>query len=181
MGYYITSYLTDSSEIKKIYGSKNEKLLATLIKELSEELNSLNEDFDYELTANKNSKEILTDIINGEVRFPEIAFMYGYIYEQLCKYYGKIIAPPGDEYSTPYYWEIPKSSYKAFISIPFSDDFPEIYSIEVNNLETERDLFLSLKERKGISEEDLNIEKEDFKFIFAEAIKQKKDLVFFLY
>lgn len=191
MGYYLTSYLTNSSEIKKLYGSKDEKLLTTLLKDLSEELESLNDDFDYELNENedfdsddienKDSQQILTDIINGEVRFPELAFMYGYVYELLCKYYGKTIFPPNKEYSTAYYWEIPKSSYKAFISIPFSSDFPEIYSIEISNLEAEKDLFLSLKDRNGINEEGLKIEKEDFKFIFDEAIKQKKDLVFFLY
>lgn len=182
MGYYVTSYLTDSSEIKKLYGSKDEIKLKRLLTDLSEELNSLNEDFDYELTGNENSQEILTDIINGEIRFHNLAFMYGYVYEQLCIYYGKIIDPPNEEYSTAYYWEIPKKkSYKAFIPIPFSNDFPEIYSIDKNNLQTEKDLFLSITKRDGIDEDYLNIEKEDFRFIFDEAITQNKDLVFFLY
>ena len=181
MGYNVTSYLTKSSEIKKLYGSRDQKLLTTLLHDLSEELESLNNDFDYEFNENEDSQQILTDIINGEVRFPELAFMYGYVYELLCKYYGKTVLPPNKEYSTTYYWEIPKSPYKAFIPIPFSDDFPEVYSIEVNNLEKEKDLFLSLIERNGIDNEGLNIEKEDFRFIFEEAIEQNKDLVFFVY
>ncbi|MFD2938637.1 DUF7691 family protein [Flavobacterium notoginsengisoli] len=181
MGYYVTSYLTNSSEIKKVYGSKDEKLLTVILNDLSEELDSLNGSFDYAVTENKQSQKILTDIINGEVRFPELAFMYGYVYELLCEYYGEIIFPPNKEYSTTYYWEIPKLTHKAFISIPFSSDFPEIYSIYHNDLEQEKDLFLSIQKLDGINEETLKALKEDFDYIFDIAIEENRDLVFFLY
>jgi hypothetical protein len=181
MSYSVVSYLTDSNEIKKLYGSKDKELLASLLNELSEELDNLNDDFEDDISDDKNSQEVLTDIINGETRFPELAFMYGYVYEKLCGHYGEEIIPPNDEFSTNYYWAVPKQTYKAFIPIPFSSDFPEIYSIPTTGLQKEKDKFLALKKRDGIDEDYLKMEKEDFEFTFDKAIEDKKDLVFFLY
>lgn len=183
MGYYVTSYLTDSAKIKKIYGSKDAKLLNALLNDLSEELDTLNDDFDFddEIDENKNSQKVLADIINGEINFPELDYLYGYVYEKLCEYFGEIIAPPNDEFSTNYYWEIPKETYKAFIPIPFSSDFPEVYSIYAEDLQLEKAKFLALTERKGVDVDYLKTEKEDFEFVFNKAIEENKDLVFFLY
>ncbi len=181
MGYYVQSYLTDSSEIRKLYGSKNKELLASLLHELSEDLNNLNQYFSEELGDDKNSQKILTDIINGEVRFPKLAFMYGYVYEKLCDYYGEQVFPPNDEYSTDYYWSINKETYKAFVPIPFSNDFPEIYSILTTELQEEKERFLAPTKIRNVEDEDVESAKEDFKYIFEEALKKNKDLVFFLY
>lgn len=181
MSYSVLSYLTDSAEIKKVYGSRNKKLLATLLDEFSEDFDILNEDFENDLDKNENAQEILEDIIDGEIRFPEIAFMYGYVYEKICEYYGELIFPPNDELSTGYYWDVPKQTYKAFIPIPFSDDFPEIFSIENKDLKSNKERFLSLFDREDVDEETFRIEKEDFEFIFNQAMEENKDLVFFLY
>lgn len=183
MSYSVVSYLTNSTEIKKLYGSKNQKLLASLLDELSDELDDLNDDFDFDdnIGDAKNSQEVLTDIINGDIRFPELDYMYGFVYEKLCGHYGEQIFPPNDEFSTNYYWAIPKQTYKAFIPIPFSSDFPEIYSIPTTELQAEKDKFLALTERDGVDEDYLKMEKEDFKFTFDKAIEDNKDLVFFLY
>lgn len=180
MGYYVQSYLTDSDEIKKVYGSKNKTLLSSLLKKLSKELNELNDYFEDKLSDKINSQEILTDFINGEIRFPELDFMYGYVYEKMCEHYGKQVSPPNDEYSTDYYWNIDKTP-QAFVNIPFTNDFPEIYSISKNELKLEKDRFLALKNIEGIDKEDLKMDKEDFRFIFNKAIKENKDLVFFVY
>ena len=183
MSYSVTAYLTNSADIVKLHGSKNNNLLAVLLDELSEQLGNLNDDFDFDpnIGRDKNSQEVLRDIINGEIRFPEIAYLYGYVYEKLCQHYGAQVGPPNEEFSTNYYWAVPKQTYKAFIAIPFSSDFPEIFSIPVNDLPGEKERFLGLSERKGADEEYLKMEKEDFEFAFDKAIEEKKDLVFFLY
>ncbi|MCX8534239.1 DUF7691 family protein [Chryseobacterium luquanense] len=183
MGYYVTGYVTDSANIKNLYGSKDQEILTSLLNELSDSLDELNDDFDFDdnLNEEKNSQAVLTDIINGEIRFPELAYLYGYVYEKLCEYFGEIVDSPNDEFSTNYYWEIPKETYKAFIPIPFSSDFPEVYSIYAADLQTEKSKFLALTERKGVDSDYLKTEKEDFEFAFNKAIKENKDLVFFLY
>ncbi len=176
MGYSVQSYLVESAKIKQLYGSKDKVLLSTLLEKFEDKLEDLN------ATFCDDAQKILADIINGEVRFPELAFMYGYVYEFLCEYFGKKIFPPNEEYSSFYYWSIPnKETYKAFIPIPFSDDFPEIYNIAETDLEMEKQNFLSVSQIDGINEEDLQIEKESFEFAFDKALEQKKDLVFFLY
>ena len=183
MSYSVISYLTNSTEIKKLYGSKDKELLVYLLNELSDELNDLNNDFDFDdnIGDDKNSQEVLADMINGDIRFPELAYMHGYVYEKICRHYGEEIVPPNDEFSTNYYWAIPKQTYKAFIPIPFSSDFPEIYSIPTNELQTEKNKFLALTKRDDVDEDYLKMEKEDFEFTFDKAIENSKDLVFFLY
>lgn len=183
MSYSVVSYLTDSSRIKKLYGSRDQALLASLLDELSEVLDELNDEFDFDekIDDDNNSQAVLTDIINGEIRFPKIAYMYGYVYEKLCEYYGRQIIPLHDELSANYYWEIPKQTYSAFVPIPFSSDFPEIYSIPTERLAAEKSRFLALTQKEGVDGENLEMEKEDFAFSFDEAIKANMDLVFFLY
>lgn len=181
MGYYVQSYLTNANAIKQLYGSKDNYQLTTLFKKMADDLDELDTYFADEISNDKNAREVLKDITNGETRFSELAFMYGYVYEKLCKYYGKHILPPNDEYSTNYYCEIPKDVYKSFIPIPFSDDFPEMYSISIDELRLEKERFLALTTREGVDDEYLESEKKDFEFIFDKAIKENKDLVFFLY
>ena len=181
MGYYVQSILTDSKKIKSVFGCKNEVLLTQLIEKLYEELEILNSDFEDQINTSVNAHAVLKDIINGEIRFPKLAFLYGYVYEKLCKYYGETVHPPKNEYVTNYYWAIPKETYKTFIEIPFSNDFPEIYSIYFEDLIKEKERFLNLKELNGFENVDLAIAKQDFEFIFDKAIAEKKDLVFTLY
>lgn len=180
MGYYVQSYLTDAEKIKKIFASKDLVLFEKLEKEFKEDFEHLYDYFVDDLDENVFPASILLDIVNGEIRFPKFAFLYGYVYELLCKHYGEHVFPPDDEYSTNYFWEVPKEP-KAFIPIPFTKDFPEIYSIKINELQNEKGRFLALKERKGMPAEYIHLEKEGFEFIFDKAIKEKKDLAFFLY
>ncbi len=44
-----------------------------------------------------------------------MAFMYGYVYEKVCEYYGRII------YNAENLWQLDEQS--SFIPIPLSDDF----------------------------------------------------------
>lgn len=181
MSYSVVCYLTDASAIKRLYGCKNEALLSTLSAALEEELDDLNDAFETQTAGAINAQAILKDFINGETRFQETAFLYGYVYEKLCQYYGEEVVPPNDEFSPNYYWAVPKQTYKSFIPIPFSSDFPELYSITVNELHTEQKRFLALTQREGADEAYLKMEQEDFAFAFEQAIAANKDLVFFLY
>ena len=180
------SYLTDATKVIAVFGSKDQELLAELTKKLSKQFDELNDWFEDEITSENNAQEILKDIVNGEIRFPNLGYMYSYVYEKIVEHYGKIFFPTNmeyNEYSTNYYWDVPKEeTYKAFMPIPFSDDFPEVYSIEKENLKAEKALFLSVTKRSDDVDEDyLKIEKEGFEFAFDKAISKNKDLVFFLY
>ncbi|ARS42233.1 hypothetical protein CA265_22260 [Sphingobacteriaceae bacterium GW460-11-11-14-LB5] len=181
MSYSVQCYLCEAIKIKELYASKNQASFEKLSRALSEELNGLDNDFEDEIDSRKNAKEILRDFINGEVRFPDLAFMYGYVYEKICEYYGELISPPSGDFSTAYYWSLNKETYKIFVPIPTPEDFPEIYSISTSELLNESYRFLSGPKRENIDQEYLESEKEDFRFAFDKAIQQNKDLVFFLY
>ena len=181
MGYYVQSYLTDATKVKAIFGSKNQPFLTAVTKKLSDDLDDLDDTFSDQTDDKKNATQVLTDIVNGEVRFPELAFMYVYVYEKLVQVFGKLEFPPNDEYSTDYYWDVEKDPYQTFFPLPVPADFPEVYSIANADLEEEKARFLEPVSRKGLSDEDFEVEKGDFEYIFNKAIEEKKDLVFFVY
>ena len=180
MGYYVLSYLTNAEDIKKLFGSKNKELYISLLDKLSEDLEDINDSFEDDFVNGVNAQEILSDFIEGEIRFPELDFAYGYIYEKICEHYGEYIIPPSEEYSTNYYWNVPKDP-KTFVNIPFSSDFPDIYSISKSELKSEKNRFLSLKDLDGVGKEELEAEKKDFEYIFDKAIEENKDLIFVVY
>ena len=68
--------------------------MAQLVEKLSQDLDVLNSDFEDIINASDNAHAVLKDILNGEIRFPKLAFLYGYVYERLCKYYGETVHPP---------------------------------------------------------------------------------------
>ncbi|WP_121965444.1 hypothetical protein [Myroides sp. N17-2] len=184
MGQYVQSYLTDKKKIQDLYGSGNLSLYEELYTALKAELDDLDGDFEDELEEhNISTKDILLDIIKGQTKYPVLAFMYGYVYEKLCQHYGEYFSPPNDEYSTPYYYDIAKEQeYKAFIPIPFSDDFPVIYSIAVEDLDKEIIPFIhNARRRSQMNKETCDLEQEDFQYAFEYAKAEHKDLVFFIY
>lgn len=182
MSYNITCSLIDISELKRICGSKDQKILSSLIDKLEYDLEELDEEYDdYFKNENENAQEILTDIINGEIRFQHLIFLYGYIYQLLCNSNGKEITPPSDEFDVACYWAVTMGVSKTFgFNYQSSNYSPEIYCIENSNLEIERAKFLALTEVEGLEDEYLAIAKQDFNFVFEEAIKANKDLAFFL-
>lgn len=177
MSYSIIAYAVDAEKIKRIWNSKDESILEDLITEFNNELL----DFDgwFELENPANSSAVLTDIINGQIKHPDLKYLYGYIYELLCMKYGKRIEPHDSEIYLQYLDEV-DSTYSAFIPIPFSDDFPHVLSIANDDLEMEREKFLTTK-INGYNEEDMEVYINDFKEIFNYAIDNEKDLVLFNY
>lgn len=146
MSYSVYSYLTDADKVKSVYGACDNLLITQLKIALKQELDSLNYYFSDSLNTDKDAYAVLADIVNGEIRYPEIAFMYGYIYEKICNHYGTQI------YRAENLWQL--DSQSTFIPIPLSGDFPYIISIPVSDLESKRTEYTSLKEGNGIGDYD---------------------------
>lgn len=173
MSYSVYAYLTDADKVEKTFGSHDMKQLNQLTVALKKQFDELNNYFGMQKDSVKDVYAVLADIIMGDIRFAEIAYMYGYVYEKICMYYGRMI------YNAENLWQLDKQS--AFIPIPFSDDFPYIISIPVSQLEAKKKQYTALKEGQGIGDYDYEQEMDDLKFIFDEAIEAQKDLVIMVY
>ena len=88
MSYSVCAYLTEADKVKSVYGARDNLLLNQLKAALKPGLDSLNDYFSDSLNADMDAYAVLADIVNGEIRYPEIAFMYGYVYEKICNHYG---------------------------------------------------------------------------------------------
>lgn len=82
MSYYVHAYLVNADKVKAVYGSRNMDLLNHLSSLLKEKLDSLNNYFGSEISPSEDAYSVLADIVNGEMRSPHMAFMYGYVYEK---------------------------------------------------------------------------------------------------
>ena len=169
MSYSVCAYLTEADKVKSIYGACDNLLLNQLKTELKQELDSLNDYFSDRLNTDMDVYTALADIVNGENHHPEMAFLYGYVYEKICSHYGTQI------YCAENLWQL--DSQNTFFPIPLSDDFPYVISISVSDLESKRAEYNSLQEGNGIGDYDYEQEMNDLNFIFDEAIEAGKDLV----
>ena len=129
--------------------------------------------FESEISPSEDAYSVLADIVNGEKRSPHMAFMYGYVYEKVCEYYGRII------YNAENLWQLDEQS--SFIPIPLSDDFPYIISIPMSELEIKKQQYTALEAGNGIGDYDYEEEMDDLNFIFDEAIEARKDLIITVY
>ncbi len=116
MSYSVCAYLTEADKVKSVYGTCDNQLINQLKVALKQELDTLNDYFSDSLNTDKDAYAALADIVNGEIRYPEIAFMYGYVYEKICNHYGTQI------YCAENLWQL--DSQSTFIPIPLSSDFP---------------------------------------------------------
>jgi hypothetical protein len=173
MSYTIYAYLTDAQKVSSVYGSKSREIYNELSGSLKKDMEDLDGYFSEETGPLQNASEILKDMVNGEIRFPDISHIYGYVYEKICEYFGRQI------YASENMWELEEQS--AFMPIPFSTDFPHIVSISKNRLNEKKRNFLSLKEGEGIGYYNYDEEIEDLAFILDEAIEQSMDLVVCVY
>jgi hypothetical protein len=173
MSYSVYAYLTDAQKVSSVYGSKSREIYNELSRSLKNDLEDLNGYFSKDTGPVQNASEVLKDLINGKIRFPDIPHMYGYVYEKICEYFGRQI------YASENMWELEKQS--AFMPIPFSAHFPYIISIKKSRLDEKKKKFLSLKEGEGIGDYDYDEETGDLTYILDEAIEQSKDLVICMY
>ena len=173
MSYSVHAYLTDAKKVSSVFGSCDQKIFNELSLSLKNDFEDLDNYFSDQVNSQKNAFDVLKDIINGKIRFPDIPFIYGYVYEKICEHFGNEI------YNAENIWELDNQS--VFIPIPLSTDFPYIISIEKYQLQEKREKFLSLKEGEGIGDYDYEEEMSDLAFIFDEAIEKSKDLVICIY
>lgn len=166
MSYYVHAYLVDADKVKTVYGSHDMDLLNQLSSSLKEKLDSLNNYFGSEISLSEDAYSVLTDIVNGEKRSPHMAFMYGYVYEIICEYYGRII------YNAENLWQLDEQS--TFIPIPLSNDFPYIISIPVSELEIKKQQYTALEAGNGIGDYDYEEEMDDLNFILMKPLKPGK-------
>ena len=76
MSYSVYAYLTDADKVKSVYGACDNLLINQLKIALKQELDSLNDYFSDSLNTDKDAYAALADIVNGEIRYPEIAFRF---------------------------------------------------------------------------------------------------------
>ena len=173
MSYSVCAYLIEADKVRSVYGACDNQLINQLKVALKQELDSLNDSFSNSLNTDKDAYAVLADIVNGKIRYPEIAFMYGYVYEKICNHYGTQI------YCAENLWQL--DSQSTFIPIPLSSDFPYIISIPVSEFGEQADGIHSLQEGNGIGDYDYEQEMDDLNFIFDEAVEAQKDLVIMVY
>ena len=171
MSYSVCAYLIEADKVRSVYGACDNQLINQLKVALKQELDSLNDSFSNSLNTDKDAYAVLADIVNGKIRYPEIAFMYGK--EKKCN------QKKTQNNKTENLWQL--DSQSTFIPIPLSSDFPYIISIPVSELESKRTEYTSLKEGNGIGDYDYEQEMDDLNFIFDEAIEAQKDLVIMVY
>lgn len=173
MSYSVIAYLTDADKVSSVYGSNDDALYEKLKTEFHEDLEAIDSIPESKSGDRQGAEAILKDIIEGVIRQPQSAYMYGYVYELLCACYGEMI------YSNENLWELDEQS--AFIPIPFAEDFPHIISIKKECLEEKKAIYTSLEEGEGIGDYDYEEEMEDLEDIFDTAIEKQKDLVICCY
>ena len=84
MSYSVCAYLIEADKVRSVYGACDNQLINQLKVALKQELDSLNDSFSNSLNTDKDAYAVLADIVNGKIRYPEIAFMYGYVYERFA-------------------------------------------------------------------------------------------------
>ncbi len=173
MDYSVHAYLTDAKKIGAVFGSKSASVFEEIKAKYNKELEFYNDAFEDDITPQKDVFAVLSDIVEGRITCPELDFLYGYVYELICKFYGKII------HSAPGLWHFDERS--AFIPIPLSKEFPYIISIPASELENRKLKYMALKKGQGIGDYDYEQEMDELNYIFDEAIEAQKDLVIMVY
>lgn len=84
MSYSVCAYLIEADKVRSVYGACDNQLINQLKVALKQELDCLNDSFSNSLNTDKDAYAVLADIVNGKIRYPEIAFMYGYVYEKIA-------------------------------------------------------------------------------------------------
>ena len=93
MGYILTATAVDLGQVSGAFGSRNEWLVRDLVETFGREFAQFDEmaaDFaeDNELAEAVTIEAALTQIVMGEAYNEKLGFMYGYVLEFLCRYFG---------------------------------------------------------------------------------------------
>ena len=79
MSYSVCAYLIEADKVRSVYGACDNQLINQLKVALKQELDCLNDSFSNSLNTDKDAYAVLADIVNGKIRYPEIAFMGMYM------------------------------------------------------------------------------------------------------
>jgi len=172
MSYNVIAYQVDKIKIKEIWGSNNNEFSDYFLNKYKVDIEEQLSWFEIEEDIYKNC---LNDLIKGKItQEPDLNYIFGYIYEMLCQEFGEMIKH-ADFLSI--LEGVTEDNYKAFIPIPKNEDWPEFYSVEFENIENSRKLFLDVNEEYAKKVDYIN----QVNLIFNTALKNKKDIVFFGY
>jgi len=183
MGYSIQAYSVEAEKVKAEFGSKDQNLYKKLKKVFKDDLAGLDEWFEDELEELDKpikTENLLQEIIEGKIDHPKLSFLYGYIYELLCQFYGSALRPPHDLLAVQYL-EYVFEEYSFFINIPKPDDFPHIISLEQKQFEKAKLAMLGIALEGIRRDNSLDEWQEDVKYIFQYCSEKKQELVLFNY
>lgn len=94
MGYILTPVTVDFKRVTGAVGSKDKRLLSTLVEEFGDEFEQFDELAD-DVVNDEDGAEVLTmqsvltQMVMGEQYNEGLGFMYGYALEFVCRYFGE--------------------------------------------------------------------------------------------
>jgi hypothetical protein len=109
MGYTLNPIAVDLDEVAGALGSKNKRLLSSLVKKYGREFEDLDDavaEFfeDEEIDDDFTARDALRQMIMGEPyrKEPGLGFVYGYVLEYLCCHFGELL--PNEYWRTTSGW-----------------------------------------------------------------------------
>jgi hypothetical protein len=94
MGYILTATAVDLGKVAAALGSKNKRLVSTLVKKFGDEFDQHDEtaaDFadDEDGEDALTMEDVLRQMVMGEEYNEELGFMYGYALDFICRHFGE--------------------------------------------------------------------------------------------
>ena len=170
MSFALHPYLVDIPEIAKVYASKDEALLNSIVqaeKKALQEIRDLADSEDSPLDA-------LKEIIFGNIDANKDGEIYAFVTEVLCKHFGTVAkADHWQDLSMNWLMDVNLSAALPVKALPLPKTFPYVLSLRYRDLEDFVDIMgaLDLEEEKWAEFEN-----------WINACHQKqKDLILFFY
>jgi len=172
MSYNTMVFQVDSGKIAALWGSNNNAFLEGFMVKHKDDIE---EGMDWHEVGLEVYRNCLADIINGVITADKAHhFIYGYLYEMLCRDFGEQIER---EEFLSYLSEVTDGDFKVFIPIPAPENWPDIYSVKVDELAKARDLFLNNAPDYVATTDYV----DEVNYLFKTAFDNKQGLVFINY
>ena len=122
MSYGLRVYLVDAAEIRQFPGKRNKTLLKDILRERSDELADLNENFadvieDY--CPEFSFEQALKEIFTGKFSQTEATFIYGWAFDLLCSFIGQWVHRECDRWSTEWLQTLDKTLASGNVDLQF--------------------------------------------------------------
>jgi hypothetical protein len=160
MGYMLTPIAVNLTQVAKVMGSRDARLIDALVEEFGDDFDQIDDmaaDYDDEESAEEplTVHAALTQMVMGEKCDKALGFVYGYTLEFICRHFGEYL--PNDEWSSMprgTQWAetvdqalqaagVPKQALRvghhlmgrgAPVAIPEPDDFPGIGYLRLDEI-----------------------------------------------